>query len=278
MYMSVCIETRSLSVENTEGLKILDDVSIDISCGDFVIVSGPSGGGKSTLLKIFIGIVEAFRNLKVSGYVRVLDVDVLKEGFRKLLGKVGIVFQNPINEIFSLTVEEEIAFPLENMNLEPIEISKRIDRALHIVNIENLRNRLVHELSMGQIQRVVLASVIAMEPQILLLDEPCAYMDPGSKRRFYEYVYSYWRNNNVTVIVVEHDLDYVLGYATKLLILNRRVVAYGNPIDVLNRVRVEDYGIKEPIYIKMCRGFEKSAKSVEEAIDCLKKFICRDRK
>ncbi|MEM1896808.1 MAG: ATP-binding cassette domain-containing protein, partial [Ignisphaera sp.] len=96
--MSVCIETRSLSVENTEGLKILDDVSIDISCGDFVIVSGPSGGGKSTLLKIFIGIVEAFRNLKVSGYVRVLDVDVLKEGFRKLLGKVGIVFQNPINE------------------------------------------------------------------------------------------------------------------------------------------------------------------------------------
>lgn len=275
--MTVCIEIKNLDVESVNRYKILDNISLSINCGDFVIVTGPSGGGKSTFIKILTGVLETLENLKISGYVNVAGVNVLEKGFRELVGKIGVVFQNPVNEIFSLTVEEEIAFPLENMNLSPDEIRERVDRVLKILDIYDIRKKFVYELSMGQIQRVVLASTLAMEPYILLMDEPCAYIDPGSKQRFYDYVYRYWRNKGATIIVVDHDLDYILSFATKLLVLNKKIIAYGDPIDVLSSTRIEEYGVKEPVYVRMCRNLGLIARNVEEVVKCLKTTMCRDK-
>ena len=275
-FMATCVEVSNLSVEALNGFKILENISLSIDCGDFVVVSGPSGGGKSTLLKVLLGIRDVLENLRVTGDARVLDVDVLKDGFNKLFGRVGVVLQNPVNQVFSLTVEEEVAFPLENAGLDVGEIRRRVDEALKVMELDGLRNRFVNTLSMGQIQRVVLASVIALRPELLILDEPCSYLDPVTKKRFYEYVYSYWRDRKATVVVVEHDLDYVLGFATKLLILNRKVVAYGPPLKVLGETSVGDYGVKEPIYIKISKQFNKVARNVEESIEYLKSVICRN--
>jgi energy-coupling factor transporter ATP-binding protein EcfA2 len=275
--MEICVEVKDLSVETVNGFKILEGVSLSVSCGEFVVVSGPSGGGKSTLLKVLLGVKDVLEGFRIEGRVRVLGVDVVKNGFAKLFGKVGVVLQNPVNQVFSLTVEEEIAFPLENAGLDPEEIRKRVEEALEILGLKDLKRTPVNKLSMGQIQRVVLASAIALKPKILILDEPCAYLDPLTKKKFYEYIYMYWRSGGVTVIVVEHDLDYVLPYATKMLILNKKVVAYGDPLEVLNNVNAEDYGIKEPIYVKLCRYLRTSCRKAEDFIICLKKFICRSR-
>lgn len=275
--MVICIDIKNLDVESLSGFKILENVSLSIECSDFVVVSGPSGGGKSTLLKVVLGLRDVLENLRVSGEVRVFGINILNDGFDKLFGRVGVVLQNPVNQIFSLTVEEEIAFPLENMGLDPDDIRKRVDEAIRIMELENLRKTPVHSLSMGQIQRVVLASIMAMHPDIILLDEPCAYLDPTTKRRFYEYIYRYWRSRGATIVVVEHDLDYVLNYANKILILNRRVIAYGHPLEVLGRIDVEEYGIKEPTYIKICKHFNRVARDMNDVINCLKNFICQSR-
>lgn len=274
--MSICVEVRNLSVEGLSSYKILENISLSIKCGEFVAVAGPSGGGKSTLLKILLGIRDALEGLRISGEVRVLGINVLDDGFEKLFNRVGVVLQNPVNQVFSLTVEEEVAFPLENMGLDPADIRKRVDEALNIMGLNSLRKTLVTNLSMGQIQRVVLASLIAMQPELLLLDEPCTHLDPLAKQKFYEYVYRYWRNRNITIIVIEHDLDYVLSYAGKLLVLNRRIIAYGDPIDVLSKIDVEEYGVKEPIYVKICRYLNMSIKNIDDAYKCLKSFICRN--
>lgn len=272
--MNKCIEVSNLSVESLWGHKILDSISLSIECGDFVVVSGPSGGGKSTLLKVLIGVRNALENLRVHGDVRVLGVNVLENGFSKLFGKIGVVLQNPVNQLFSMTVEEEIAFPLENAGFDPSEIRKRVEEVLKIMDLEGIRRAPVHKLSIGQMQRVVLASALALRPSILILDEPCAYLDPATKKRFYSYVSSYWRESGATILVVEHDLDYVLSHATKLLLLNRKIIAYGPPIEVLNNVRLEEHGVKEPVYIKLCRYFHRICRDVDELIECLKKFIC----
>lgn len=278
MFMKrLCVDVENLNVEAINGFKILENVSLSIECREFVVISGPSGGGKSTLLKVLLGIKDVLEGLRIEGKVKVLDVDVIGNGFTKLFGKVGVVLQNPVNQVFSLSVEEEVAFPLENAGLDPIEIRRRVEEALKIMNLEDLRKLPVNKLSIGQIQRVVLASAIALQPKLLILDEPCTYLDPFTKRRFYEYLHKYWRNTQATIIVVEHDLDYVIGFATKLLLLNKVVIAYGEPLEVLNKVNIEDYGVKEPEYIKLCKYLNMVGRSIEDSINCLKRFICRSR-
>ncbi|RLG80295.1 MAG: hypothetical protein DRO13_04085 [Thermoprotei archaeon] len=227
---------------------------------------------------MLIGALEYLGGLRVKGYVRVLGVDVLREGIKGVIGRVGVVLQNPVNQVFSLTVEEEVAFPLENLLFEEDVIRSRLEEALELMGISGLREANVQDLSMGQLQRVVLASTIALKPRILLLDEPCSYIDPATKERFYEFLGSYWRKSKATVIVVEHDLEYVLRYASKLLLLNRRIVAYGDPIEVFSRVDTESYGVREPLYIKICRGLLRrtKARSIDEAAECIKSVICSE--
>jgi len=272
-----CIEIRNLSVRAGNSY-ILEDISLDIDCGDIVVVTGPSGGGKSTLIKILSGAIDILRDrrLSVEGYISILGIDVFRDGFKRLIGRIATIFQNPVNQIFMLSVEEEISFALENLGLDRNTIIDRVNRALKIMGIENLRNRQINTLSMGQLQRVLLASIIALEPDIILMDEPCAYIDPATKRVFYRAIEDIWRKKRNTMIIVEHDIDYILGIATKILILDKRVIAYGNPIEILNKIDIESYGIQEPLYTKICRALKTSINPLDEKdiIKCIKKAIC----
>ncbi len=275
--MSYCIEVEDLVVE-AEGEKVIDNVSFKVECGEYVLVTGPSGGGKSVLLRTISGGASYLSGLRIRGRVYVNGVNALEGGVRSVAGTIGVVLQNPVNQVFNLTVEEEVAFPLENMGLDPSTIEERVEWALNLLGLKGLRKKLVSELSMGQLQRIVVASVIAMKPKIMLLDEPCSHIDPVSKKEFYATLKDLWKSLGLTIVVVEHELSHVLGYATKMLLLNKRLIAYGDPIELLSKVNIEEYGVKEPPHVKYCRLLKSRLRPISESevIDCLKEVFCRN--
>ncbi len=275
--MGYCIEVEDLVVES-EGQRIIDNVSFKVECGEYVVVTGPSGGGKSVLLRTISGGVGYLTGLRTKGRVYINGVNVLEEGVKSIAGTVGVVLQNPVNQVFNLTVEEEVAFPLENMGLDPSTIGERVEWALSLLGVGGLRKKLVSELSMGQLQRVVVASIIAMKPKIMFLDEPCSHIDPAFKKEFYATLRDLWKALGLTIIVVEHELSHVLGYATKMLLLNRRLVAYGDPVELLSKVNIEEYGVKEPPHVKYCRLLKSKLRPISEneVVECLKEVFCRD--
>ncbi len=274
------IYVNGLTVKSRDGGLILDNVSFSVSEKDFIVVAGPSGGGKSTLLYILAGGSYYLRDLVIEGSVEVCGFNVLSIKPVKLAGIVGFVSQDPYSQVFNFTVEEEIAFPLENMGLPRSTIKERIEWVVREFGLDGVRDRLVTELSMGQLQKVVLASVIAMKPRILLLDEPASYLDPLSKQEFYRLVYRVWRKMGLTIVVVEHDLSYVLPVATKLLILNKRVIVYDKPENVIAHTSLEEYGVEEPLFLKFCKSLKSTRipLSSNDLIGCLKDYVCKEKK
>ncbi|MBT8171491.1 energy-coupling factor ABC transporter ATP-binding protein, partial [Candidatus Bathyarchaeota archaeon] len=156
----------------------IENVNITIKKGDFVILTGPSGCGKTTLCRCFNGLIPHFYNGTLEGKIVVNGLDVTNHQIHQMARHVGLVFQNPENQLFALSVEKDVAFGLENFGVPREEIRKKVDRALRLVGIIDLAERPPHELSGGQQQRVAIASVLAMEPKIMILDEPTSFLDP----------------------------------------------------------------------------------------------------
>jgi energy-coupling factor transporter ATP-binding protein EcfA2 len=150
----------------------LKDVSISIDYGEFVVIAGPSGGGKSTLCRIAAGLIPQLYGGKLVGKVFVDGIDISKVDARSLIDRVGVVFQNPENQIVNLVVEEELVFALENLMYERNDIKTRVLEISNKLGIDYLRNRSTFELSGGETQKVVLGSVLVVKPKILILDEP----------------------------------------------------------------------------------------------------------
>jgi energy-coupling factor transporter ATP-binding protein EcfA2 len=168
----VVIETKDVTYTYPGATKpSIEKVSIKINKGDFVILSGPSGCGKTTLCRCFNGLIPHFYNGKLEGTIRVVGLNVVDHKIHELARHVGLVFQNPENQLFALSVEKDVAFGLENFAMPRDEMRKRVDWALQTAGISELGGRPPHELSGGQQQRVAIASVLAMQPEILVLDE-----------------------------------------------------------------------------------------------------------
>jgi len=150
-----------------------EDVSLNIEKGEFVILTGPSGCGKTTLCRCFNGLIPHFYGGKLEGEITVSGLQVSEHPIHELAQHVGMVFQNPENQLFALSVEKDVAFGLENLGVPREEIRERVDWALKMAGIYGLKDRAPYELSGGQQQRVALASVLAMQPEIIVLDEIC---------------------------------------------------------------------------------------------------------
>ena len=158
----------------------LDKINVRIDEGEFLVITGPSGGGKSTFLRSINGLIPNFYGGKISGEVLVKGKNVSKTPTNQMSEIVGMVFQDPENQLVSNQVEREIAFGMENLCFSKEIMKKRIEESLDAVNISRLRNKTIHELSGGQKQKVAIASALATHPEILLLDEPTSELDPGS--------------------------------------------------------------------------------------------------
>ena len=197
----------------------------------FILLTGPTGCGKSTLLRTLNGLVPHASGGKLSGSVRVNGATVAEQSIAVTCQQVGLLFQNPEEQLFCIIVEDEIAFGLENLGLPSHEIDRRIDSALTQVGLAGFRNRQITSLSSGQKQRVALACVCAMQPQILLLDEPTSYLDPQATHDILEIIRDLNRKLGITVIVAGHQVNEIAPLCSRVWLMNDGKLVSDLPID-----------------------------------------------
>ncbi len=197
----------------------------------FILLTGPTGCGKSTLLRTLNGLISHASGGKLSGSVRVNGANVTEQPIAVTCQQVGLLFQNPEEQLFCIIVEDEIAFGLENLGLPSYEIDRRIDAALTQVGLAGFRNHQITSLSSGQKQRVALACVCAMQPQILLLDEPTSYLDPQATHDILEIIRDLNRQLGITVIVAGHQVNEIAPLCGRVWLMNDGRLVSDLPID-----------------------------------------------
>lgn len=219
------------------------DISLEINKGEFVSVLGRNGSGKSTLAKLLNALL-----LPEEGMVYIYSYDTRDKNFLWEIRKtVGMVFQNPDNQIIGTTVEEDVAFGPENMGIESTEIRKRVDEALRVVGLDEYARREPHMLSGGQKQRTAIAGILAIKPDVIVLDEATSMLDPTGRKEVMGIVKELCKNDGITVVNITHIMDETVD-SDRVIILDRgRLKLMGTPRDVFKKVEeVRGYGLDVP--------------------------------
>jgi len=241
-------------VDDTPGVAVFEDLNLTIEEGSFVAVLGGNGCGKSTLAKHFNSIL-----LPCGGKVWVCGMDTSEEDrLIPIRRNVGMVFQNPDNQIVANVVEEDVAFGPENLGIASPEIRFRVDKALKQVGMYEYREHAPHLLSGGQKQRIAIAGVIAMEPKCIVLDEPTAMLDPRGRREVMETILRLNREKHITVVLITHHMDEA-AKAQRVVVLHRGLVAAdGTPEEVFSQVDLlHSIGLAAPETVELCRELNK---------------------
>ena len=251
--MSDIIKTHALrfSYPAAEGVTpvVLDGVDLNICSGSFVAILGHNGSGKSTLAKHMNAIL-----LPTGGTVYVDGINTAdEERLLDIRRTVGMVFQNPDNQIVANVVEEDVAFAPENLGVPPVEIRKRVDDALKAVGMYEFREHAPHLLSGGQKQRVAIAGVLAMAPRCIVLDEPTAMLDPVGRQEVMDTIKKLNRTSGVTVVLITHHMDEA-AQADRLVVMSKgQVVADGTPKEVFSHVEaLKSVGLTVPETVELC--------------------------
>ncbi len=280
--MDSIIKIENLSFSYGEGgEKALDNVSLEIERGSFVAVLGHNGSGKSTLAKHLNAIL-----LPTEGRVLVKGMDTRDED--KLLDirrSVGMVFQNPDNQIVASVVEDDVAFAPENLGVPSEEIRARVDAALKAVGMYDYRMHAPHRLSGGQKQRVAIAGVLAMEPECIVLDEPTAMLDPIGRREVLAAIEKLRRRRGMTVVLISHHMEECIDADRLIVMSGGRVFADGTPREIFSRVEeLKSEGLTVPETVELLyglngSGFELSldALSVDECAGAIADFLKKDK-
>ena len=241
----------------------LTDIDLTINKGEFVAVLGHNGSGKSTLAKLCNAVYEP-----TEGTVTVKGiVSGSEENDDKIRRVVGMVFQNPDNQIVATIVEDDVAFGPENLGIEPKEIRKRVDDALKSVNMYELRHR---ELSGGQKQRVAIAGVLAMQTECIVLDEPTAMLDPMGRAEVMSTVHRLNKELGITVVLVTHFMEEAVGADRIVVMDSGRIVMDGTPAEVFSQTdKVRECGLDIPQPTELCRllGLGNAVRSVDECVE-----------
>lgn len=246
-------------VDNTPGVAVFEDLNLSVEEGTFVAILGTNGCGKSTLAKHFNSIL-----LPSGGKVYVCGLDTSDEDLLlRIRRTVGMVFQNPDNQIVANVVEEDVAFGPENLGVASPEIRRRVDQALKQVGMYEFRSHAPHLLSGGQKQRVAIAGVIAMEPKCIILDEPTAMLDPKGRREVLDTVMRLNREKNITVVLITHHMDEA-AKAQRVVVLHKgKVAADGTPKQVFSQVKLlHDLGLAAPDTAELCYALNQNGFSL----------------
>ncbi|WP_019119822.1 energy-coupling factor ABC transporter ATP-binding protein [Brevibacillus massiliensis] len=236
----------------------LNELSFEVEEGEFIGIVGKNLAGKSTLCQALIGLVPHFYHGGYGGRVIVDGLEVGKSQVDEISKKVGIVFQNPFTQVTGskLTVYEEIAFGLENLGVPRAEMIDRIDHALDLLQMLPFKDRAPFDLSGGQMQRMAIASIIAMRPKIIVLDEPTSQLDPQGSEEVFRAIQSLSREG-MTVIMAEHKMEKVAQYADRVLLLHEgRLIDFDRPEKVFSRDDLDQYGIAAPVYTEVCKALD----------------------
>lgn len=246
-------------VDDTPGVAVFEDMNLTVEQGGFVAVLGTNGCGKSTLAKHFNSIL-----LPTGGKVYVCGIDTSnEERVMSVRRNVGMVFQNPDNQIVANVVEEDVAFGPENLGIASPEIRHRVDKALKQVGMYEYREHAPHLLSGGQKQRIAIAGVIAMEPKCIVLDEPTAMLDPRGRREVIETIGRLNREKGITVVLITHHMDEA-AKADRVVVLHKgQVAADGTPKEVFSQVDLlHSIGLAAPESVELCWELNKQGFSL----------------
>ena len=241
-------------VDNTPGVAVFEDMNFTVEEGSFVAILGSNGCGKSTLAQHFNSIL-----LPCGGKVYVCGMDTSdEERLMAVRRNVGMVFQNPDNQIVANVVEEDVAFGPENLGISSAEIRRRVDSALQQVGMSSYAKHAPHLLSGGQKQRIAIAGVIAMEPKCIVLDEPTAMLDPRGRREVIETVTRLNREKGITVVLITHHMDEA-AKAQRVVVMHKgKVAADGAPREVFTQVELlHELGLAAPETVELCHELNK---------------------
>ena len=255
-----------------EDKQALKNINIEIKKGEFWAVIGKNGSGKTTFCNMLRRFVPDFYKGELTGKITLEDKELKDYSQKELVQKIGFVFQNPFTQISGVkdTVFEEIAYGLENLGLDKEEIISRVEKILKLLEIEKLRERNPYDLSGGQKQRVALASIIAMDPDILVIDEPTSQLDPKGTEDIFKII-NLMANEGKTIILVEHKLELIAEYAQNILVLDEgEIILSGKAEEVLNNKILLKKEIGMTQYSILAYELEKARKVELEEIPITK--------
>ncbi len=270
--MNNIIEINNISYEyygdNTN--HVLENFSLDIKRGSFTVILGHNGSGKSTLAKLMNGLLKPMKGtVCVDG---MFTDDAAKE--IEIKRRIGLVFQNPDNQLVSSVVEEDVAFGPENLGFPPREIRQRVDDALKKVNMYDYRTNAPHNLSGGQKQRVAIAGILAMTPECIVLDEPTAMLDPQGREEVMSALLDLNKKHNITVVLITHFMEEA-QFADRVIVMNKgKITGDGTPKEIFSKISLlKDAGLSVPQTTQLLSQLEDSGLKLERGIisieDCV---------
>lgn len=257
---NIQLSTENLSFTYPDGTQALKNINIEIEKGEKVAIIGPNGAGKSTLFSHFNGLTEP-----TSGCVKIEEkpISFEKDELLKVRQKVGIVFQDPNDQLFAPTVKEDIAFGPMNLGLSYDEVEKRVEDALKMVGMENYEDKTPHHLSGGQQKRIAIAGIIAMKPELMILDEPTAGLDPDGVEKVLN-IMNQLNEEGMTLIISSHDIDMISKYADKIFVLyNGEIIESGNKNKIFSDMELlKKAHLRTPITTEILYNLKESGLNV----------------
>lgn len=247
------VEIRGLTYKYPYGMKpVLKNIDLGIREGEFILLAGASGSGKTTLARAIVGLIPQFYGGEYRGEVRVYDMNPAEDPIYKITERVGFLFQNPDNQIFMTTVLRDIVFGMEFRGFDREEMDRRVRWIAEELDIKHLIGKRTEDLSGGERQKVALAGLMVLQPSLLILDEPTAYLSPASTQALMDLLYRLNIDNGLTIIIIDHRLDLLIKYVKRIVVLvdgEKRLDT--NIRDALKVDLSKEYGINMPVIARL---------------------------
>lgn len=244
--------------ENEGDLFAVNDISLEINEGEFVAILGHNGSGKSTTAKLINMVLTPNRGRIFIEGKEITDENITDNDVFEVRKKIGMVFQNPDNQIVATVVEEDVAFGPENLGIEPVEIRKRVDEALDIVGMTEYARHAPHKLSGGQKQRVAIAGIIAMKPKCIIFDESTAMLDPIGRKEVMNTILRLNKEEKITIILITHYMNEAIQADRVVVMKNGKIFTQGTPDEVFTRPNeLNEVGLEVPQSIELIHRLNK---------------------
>lgn len=266
------ISNVSYSYPNSgnQNVNAVEDVSLNIKEGEFLAILGHNGSGKSTLSKMLNGLI-----IPDSGDIKVLGKSIKdKENILDIRKKVGMVFQNPDNQIVATIVEEDVAFGPENLNYPTNKIKQLVDKSLKMVDMLEYKKHAPHMLSGGQKQRIAIAGILAMEPACIVLDEPTSMLDPNGRKDVIDTIKRLNRENKKTIVLITHYMDEAVEADRVAIMSNGKIVMEGEPVNIFSEIEeVKSYGLDVPQVTELAYELKKEGMEISKNILSIEELL-----